>query len=102
MLIGESSYVQAVCLRALNNARPTQTHRNVCMPDFLEGRIKISMLRAHLNLFVKFAARTPVIDGDYIPTLQVHSDAIDPIKRGLVKVRIVMPRAVNENKLVAF
>ena len=60
------------------------------------------MLRAHLNPFVKFAARTPVIDGDYIPTLQVHSDAIDPIKRGLVKVRIVMPRAVNENKLVAF
>src|SRR5947208_3619060 len=71
------------------------------MSDLLEGGIKISMLRAHLNISVKFAAQRPVIDRDHVPALQVCCDAVDPIKRGLVKVRPVNHRAVNENKLVA-
>ena len=36
MLIGKSGDTQPVCLRALDNARPTHLHRDVCMPDLLE------------------------------------------------------------------
>src|SRR5881392_3731960 len=91
MLIGKSGYPQAICLRALGNARPIHVHRDVRMPDLLEWRIKTSMLRAYLNPFMKFAARTSVIDGDYIPALQVRCDIVDPVERGLIE-RPFIPR----------
>jgi len=69
MLVSESGDTQPVCLRALDNRRPFHGHRNVRMPDLLEWRTKIAMLRAHLNVSLKFIFQTPVIERDNVAPL---------------------------------
>src|SRR5437899_2348674 len=101
MLIGESGDTQAVCLRPLGYARPIHVRRYVSMPDLLERRIKISMARAHLNGFLKFGGRTSVIDRDDVATLQVRCEELDPIKRRLVKLHVLIGWSLNENKFIA-
>src|SRR5437762_8845046 len=112
MLIGESGYPQAVCLRALGNARPIHVHRDVRVSDLFKWRIKASMARADLNVSLKFGARTPVIDRDYIPAWQVRCDIVEPVERGLIErpfiprqpggSRSLAKRTLDEHKLVAF
>src|SRR5215510_13843767 len=93
--------MQGVSLRALNNARPIHMHRDVRMPDLLEWRIKVSMSRADLNVSLKFSGRTPVIDRDHIPALQVRRDVVDPVKRCLIRLRLVTGWSLNKNKFIA-
>src|SRR5512142_1969296 len=70
------------------------------MSDLLERGTKISMLRAHLNVSMTFAPDVSVVDRDCISALQVRCNAVDPIKRSLIEVRLVAYRALNENKFV--
>src|SRR5438045_8459755 len=100
MLIGKSGYPQAICLRALGNARPIHMHRDVGMPDLLEWRIKTSMARADLNVSQKFGARPPVIDRDHVTTLQMRCDALAPVKRRLVKPHVLIERPLNRHNVV--
>ena len=85
MLISESGDGESVCLRATSNARPIDVHRNVCVTDLFKGRVEMSMLGADLNIALRIIARVPVVDDDRVPSLQVRSQAIDPIERSLIK-----------------
>src|SRR5215469_12493008 len=71
------------------------------MPDLLEGRIKISMLRTDLNVSLKLGARTSVVDRDYITAMQIRGDALDPVKCRLVKLHALISWSLNENKFIA-
>jgi seryl-tRNA(Sec) selenium transferase len=101
MLIGETADTQAVCVRALGDARPIHVHCDVRMPDLLEWRIKISMSRADLDVSLKFGVRTSVIDRDYVTTLQLRCHELDPAKRRLIKLHVVIDQSLNENKFIA-
>ena len=85
MLIGESCDAQSVCFRATDNACPIDVHRDVRVTDLLEGRIEMSMLRADLNVSLKFIAPMSVVDGDHVASLQICCDTVDPIERSLIK-----------------
>ena len=87
MLIGESCDAQSICLCATGNARPIDLHRDVRVTNLLKGRVEVSMAGANLDIFPKFIARMPVINGDHITSLQVYCDAVHPIERGLIKRR---------------
>src|SRR6266540_6743941 len=101
MLIGAADDAQAVGLRALGDARPIHVHRDVRMADMLEWRIENSMSRADLNVSLKFGIRTPIIDRDNIPALQVRCEVVDPVKRRLIRLHVVIDRSLNENKVIA-
>ena len=88
MLIGEPCDAQFICLRAMGNACPIDMHRDVRVTDFFEGRIETSMLDADLNVSLKFTDRMSVVDGDHVASLQVRSQAVDPIDRNLIKRRV--------------
>ncbi len=88
MLIGESCQAQAVCFRATGNACPIDVHRNVRVTDLVKRRVEMSMLGADLNVSLKFIAPMAVVDDDRVPSLQVRSQAIDPIERSLIRRRV--------------
>src|SRR6266536_337904 len=109
MLVSESSNTQPVCPRALDNRRPFHGHRDVRMPDLLEWRTKIAMLRAHLNVSLKFIFQTPIIDRDNVAPLQFRCYVIDPIERRLIESvplcgrlegRLLRNWALHKDKLV--
>src|SRR5207244_7913980 len=85
MLISEAYDSQTVGLRALDNGRPIHVHRDVRIPNLLEWRIKISMLRAYLHLCLKFVAQTPVIDRDNVAALQFRCYVVNPLERRLIE-----------------
>ena len=100
MLIGKSGDAQTVLLRTFGNAHPVDMHRDVSMPDLFEWRIEISMSRPYLKVSLKFALRTPVIDGYDIPAFQIRRELVDPGKRSVIKC-LIIDLALDENKLVA-
>src|SRR6266481_4863565 len=122
MLVGESGDAQPVCPRALDNARPIHLHRDIRLPDLFEWRIKISMLRAHLDLCLKFVRQTSVIDRDNISALQFRCDVVNPFEGRLIESpsvcrqlgrlrqgfgaqgssRSLGARALHEHKVIAF
>ena len=47
----------------------------------------MSMLRADLNVSLKFIAQMPVIDRQHIAALQICRDIVHPIECRLIKLR---------------
>src|SRR5207249_892896 len=100
-LVGGPGEGEAAPLRASGDARPIHVCGNVRVADPVEWRIKISMLRAHLNGCLGFRLRFSVINRQDIAALQFRRYVLDPIQRGLIEFFRIMNRSLDKQQVLA-